>query len=299
MSESLEGLRDQEPAPLLLVPRSIASATACSKAAYRFQLQHHRIFDFFFFGLGLVTFVDKGRFNAAKALAGAGGSEQDKARFEAVKNDPEPTFRKLISFSGYQSEIMVIRSVDNFMSFLSETLQACMFKKPELLRSKEQIKTEDALRFSNRRDFVDFLVSRKLNELSYGGLRGIEEFFDQRISVPLIESEQERTALSVAIELRNLYTHNRGVVSELFLSRLHGKTQGYDFVMGKRFHADFDEIVRLGNNLFDIAIRLDSTILKKFGVERKRFTTWDGPRIREIREAPQNNSAEKPKWATD
>ena len=85
-----------------------------------------------------------------------------------------------------------------------------MSKKPELLRSREQIKTEDVLQFTSRRDLVDFLVNRKLNELSYGGLRGIEEFMDQRLNVVLVDNDDERSRLSIAIELRNIYTHQPG-----------------------------------------------------------------------------------------
>jgi hypothetical protein len=256
MTDQLEGLNDEDPAPPELIPGMPKGQALCSEAGYRFQLQHFRIFDFFLFGLRLSTHADKARFTAAEALAGAGDKEYV-ANFQKVQQNPQPAFRKLRSFGDYQSEIMIIRSVDNFMSFVSETLQGCMSKKPELLRSKEQIRTEDVLRFSNRRDLVDFLVNRKLNELSYGGLRGIEEFLDQRLNLALVNNDHERTRLSIAIELRNIYTHNRGVVNELFLSRLAAHEHAYKFVQGKRFHADFDEIVGLANNLFDIAIRLD------------------------------------------
>jgi hypothetical protein len=185
------------------VPRTPKTQASCSEAGYRFQLQHFRIFDFFLFALMLSTSADKVLFTAAEALAG-GGDNKHVATFKKVQQNPEPAFRKLRSFSGYLSELMIIRLVDNFMSFLSETLQACMSKKPELLRSKEQIKTEDVLRFTNRRELVDFLVNRKLNELSYGGLRGIEEFLDQRLNMALVNNDDERIRLSIAIELRNI-----------------------------------------------------------------------------------------------
>lgn len=278
MTDPLEGLSDDDPASPETIPRVPKPQASCSEAGYRFQLQHFRIFDFFLFALTLSTKADEARFTAAKALASAGAREYV-AIFEEVQQNPQPAFRKLQSFSEYQSELMIIRSVDNFMSFLSEMLQACMSKKPELLRSKEQIKTEDVLRFTNRRELLDFLVNRKLNELSYGGLRGIEEFLDQRLNVALVDNDEERTRLSIAIELRNIYTHNRGVVNELFLSRLGDCEHDYKFVQGKRFHSDFDQIVGFANNLFDIAIRLDGHALAKFGMQKKRYVTWDAPRI--------------------
>jgi hypothetical protein len=277
MSDPLEGLRDHDPAPPEVLPREPKRKALCSEAGYRFQLQHFHVFDFFMFAVTLSTFVDKARFKAAKTLAKIG--EEHVAVFEELQQNPEPTFRKLRSFSGYKSEIMIIRLVDNFMSFLSETIQACMSKKPELLRSREHISAEDVLRFKSRRALIDFLVSRKLNELSYGGLRGIEEFLDQRLGISLATGDNERAQLSIAIELRNIYTHNRGVVNELFLSRIGSHQHAYNFVQEKRFHADFDEIVGFANNLFDIATRLDGQVMAKFGLQKKRYVTWDAPRI--------------------
>lgn len=288
MTDLFRGLNDDDPAPPELIPRAPKRQASCSEAGYRFQLQHFRIFDFFLFAVRLSTNADRARFAAARVLAD-GGDKEYIANFEKVQQNPQPLFRKLQSFGGYQSELMIIRLVDNFMSFLSETLQACMSKKPELLRSKEQIKTEDVLRFTNRRDLVDFLVNRKLNELSYGGLRGIEEFLDQRLNIALVNNDDERTRLSIAIELRNIYTHNRGIVNELFLSRTAGHEHAYKFVQGKRFHADFDEIVGFANNLFEIAIRLDAQALTKFGLRKKRYVTWHASRVTQKKDASNSS----------
>jgi hypothetical protein len=131
MTDPLEGLTDDDLAPPDLIPRQPRRQAQCSEAGYRFQLQHFRIFGFFLFALMLSTHADKARFTAARALA-TGGDEEDVAKFEKVQQNPQATFRKLQSFGGYQSELMVIRLVDNFMSFLSESLQSCMLKKPEL-----------------------------------------------------------------------------------------------------------------------------------------------------------------------
>lgn len=278
MTDPLNELSDNDLVPSKLFYRTPDRQQLCSEASHRFQLQHFRIFDFFLFAVRLSTHVDTARLTAAEALAHGGGAE-DVARFEEVQKNPAPAFRKLQSFAEYQSDSMIIRLVDNFMSFVSETIQSCMLIRPELLRSKEQVKIEDVLRFTDRRDLVDFLVNRKLNELSYGGLRGLEEFLDQRLNIAFIDSNSERVQLSVAIELRNIYTHNRGVVNELFQNRIASLEHSYNFVQGKRFHADFDQIIGFANNLFDIATRLDGQVLKKFSLQKKQYVSWDAPRV--------------------
>jgi hypothetical protein len=51
---------------------------------------------------------------------------------------------------GYlQIENVTIRMVDNFLCFLSDTIQSCMKKRPEMLRSSETVKIEDVLKFSS------------------------------------------------------------------------------------------------------------------------------------------------------
>ena len=62
---------------------------------------------------------------------------------------------------------------------------------------------------------------------------------DDRLKLPLAENETERTELGIAIDLRNIYTHNRGVVNELFLNRISGRAHSYEFLEGKRFNAGF------------------------------------------------------------
>lgn len=144
MTDPLERLSDNDPAPPGLPPRSLNCKALCSKPGYRFQLQHFQIFDFLFFAVNLSTHADHARIVVTKTLA-KWFREEYGPQLEELEQNPKPALSKLISFSGYHSEIMIIRLVDNFMSFLSEAIQACMFKKPALLRSKEQIRTEDVL----------------------------------------------------------------------------------------------------------------------------------------------------------
>lgn len=255
------------------VPLSLGGRHLCTEELYQFLRRHHMIFDFFMFSLKLSDSADKARYVALEALA-KHGSEDDKEEFERVKQDPDTVFNQLVKFANLQSENMNIRAADNFVCYISETIQRCMLKKPEMLKSSESVRTEVILRFKTRKDLVSYLVDRKLNDLTYGGLREIEKFLDDRIGVTLTTSESERALLLVAIELRNIYTHNRGVVNEIFLSRLAGVDHGHDFKKGKRFHADYDTTVTLANNLASIAERVDREVAQKFGLKAKRYSTW-------------------------
>jgi hypothetical protein len=151
------------PAPFIL-----GREQSCTEQFYLFYQRHFSIFDFFFFGINLATTVDRQRLIAGEALAFK-GTEKDLLRLEELKKNENPTFKKLQRFADLQSENMCIRSVDNFICYLSEIIQSCAIRKPEILRSSEMVKIEDVLRFSSQKAMIAYLIDRKINELTYGG----------------------------------------------------------------------------------------------------------------------------------
>ena len=245
----------------------------CTEMSYRFLRRHRTIFDFFFFAIHMAKRMDEQRLVAARALA-KGGPAKYQEQLAKIEENKDPIFSKLQEFGGYQSEIICIRLVDNILCFISETIQYCMFKKPDLLKSSELIKVEDVLKFSRKSDIVRFLVDRKINELSYGGIKDISDFLNSRTGISLVETDGERDLLTIAVELRNIYTHNRAKVNDLFLRRVGSANSLINAEAGQRLHADFDLIVDLSNNMFQIAQRLDRQVAKKFRTRRKQYRTW-------------------------
>ncbi|CAO3441527.1 hypothetical protein [Azospirillum argentinense] len=245
----------------------------CTERGYFFMRRHFTIFDFFFFNLHLSTTIDKQRATAIRALAYAGDQESLR-RVEELERNPKPHFSKLQKFSSFQSENMCIRAVDNFTCFLSETIQSCMMKRPNMLSSGEMIKIEDVVKFKNRKDLLSFLVDRKINELTYGGIKELENFLNERTGFSLTTTNEERAILTISIELRNIYTHNRGIVNDIFIKRIKGIKHDFVFTKGQRFHADFDIITTFANCLLSIGKRLDGMAASKFKIRTRTYGTW-------------------------
>jgi hypothetical protein len=244
----------------------------CTEALHRFYVRHNEIFDFFFFGTMLASRADQMSYTAAEALA-TGGSQEDIDRFEELKKNKDRTLGALARFGHIQSENMCTRLVDNFLTYVSQLLQAVLLKKPEMLRSSEMVRLDEILRFKRFRDLIAFLADRKINELGYGGLQGIEDFVRDRTGLQLVSDQDKRSSLTIAIELRNIYTHNRGIANDLFLKRLSKVDHKFSFKLGERYHANFDTIAAFANNIFDIAQQFDSQIAQKFGLKRTKFRT--------------------------
>jgi hypothetical protein len=246
----------------------------CTVQLRRFLKRHFKVFDFFFFGLHLASKSDEARARAVKALASV-DPERYAADLKAIEEEPSPTQKKLNEFGDLQGENIVIRTVDNFLSYLSEIIQQAIIKRPEILRSEETIKVEDVLRFSRYSDLIAYLVERKVNDLSYSNIKDVERFVRKRTGLQMFENDEERTLLILAIEIRNIYTHNRRVVSETTLRKLHGLKYDWKLEKGKHFGTGYDEIVVLSNNLILVARRLDESFSKKFGIRRKRYGSYD------------------------
>jgi hypothetical protein len=238
----------------------------CTDPLYRFIAEYHDIIDLFFFVVTSATTIDRMRNIASKALAKV---DAQKEEHKAERHD---AFTQVRTFGPPLSKNLVMTMVNNFSCYLSEVIQLVVRKKYEVLRSSERLATDEILQFSRLSDLIAYIADKKINELSYGGLQELERFLSDRLGLSLFASEDERILLTIFVEIRNVHTHNRGVINELFLKRLGTKTyQNWKFVAGKEHHVDFDEFVALANNSIDIAIRLDELIAKKFKLRRFNF----------------------------
>lgn len=250
-------------------PQSILT----SRALYLFLRDYHKVVDLFFFTVQLAHGADNASLKVSKALIPFATNEEEKQRLQANIENPEKAVKKLNDFSSLNSKNLTVNIVDAFLWFVSTTIQGAMRKRPEMVRSGESVKIEDIFEFSNKRELIDYLIDRKVNSLSYGGMSKVEKFINDSMGVPIFPDEEARALMQIFVEVRNIQVHNRGIVNRVFLGRVpqHPKFQ---FVEGKRAHMDFDKLVDLTGVCVGSAIDLDTKICKKFGIKRKRYSTW-------------------------
>jgi hypothetical protein len=195
---------------------------------------------------------------------------EDKELYETFSQNI--LFRRVQYYGPLLSRNLVTDLANNFLVYLSEILQTVAKTRPEILRSNERITTEDILQFDNVSDIVSFIADRKISELSYGGLKESERFIRDRLGLELFDNQDQRELLTILVELRNIQTHNRGRINELFLKRIGDHSQSrFKFSKGEIYQADFDAIVLLSNNALEVAINLDQKIANKFRLPRSEF----------------------------
>ena len=95
---------------------------------------------------------------------------------------------------------------------------------------------------------MNYLVDRKINDLSYGGMRKIEEYTKDRLGTEFVEDIKTRKLLVIFMELRRIDVHNRGYVNDVFLHRIVDDC-GFKFEKNKRYHVDFEGIHYIGKQL--------------------------------------------------
>jgi hypothetical protein len=255
--------------PRFFYPRLSIKVT---HAFSRFLADYHENIDNFLFLIHLTARADHVRVTASKALI-SGAKPEELERLQKSANDPDATLRQLQRYSSVQSRNLTNATVNALQHYFSEIIQAAASKRSEILRSSETLKVDEILRFKTYKELIAFLIDKKINELSYGGIKGMESYFRDRLGIEMFPTDQSRILLTTFIEIRNINVHNRGFVNDLFFSKV-GKIDGFNFVKGKYFHVDMDTLKLLSDNAIETALKLDQAVAVKFGLQRKSHERW-------------------------
>ena len=117
------------------------------------------------------------------------------------------------------------------------------------------------------------MIDKKVNELSYGGIKDMEGYFRDRLGVGMFNNDEQRNLLACFNEIRNINLHNGSKINDLFLSKV-APIAGLKFVKGKIFHLEMDGFVRLATNALRVALLIDTSVASKFKLRRRCHERW-------------------------
>ena len=246
-------------------------STRVTEPCWIFLSDYKKIIDLFFFLVSLANSADKVAVGAAKALI-VDATEEEKIRHQKVIDHPTRVSDRLRDYAYLNSKNLTLNIVDAFLWYISTILQEAMKRRPQMVKSKEKIEIEAIFDFRNRRELINFLIDRRINSLSYGGMSGLRDFVRNSLGVELFPNARAEQLVQVFIEVRNIQIHNRGKVNATFLRRTKGQKE-FTFKEGKVVYLDFDELVTLSKLCLETALNLDGLIARKFGVQTKRIST--------------------------
>jgi len=261
---------ESTPFPDVFYPRR---NTVCTNPFSRFLKSYHSNLDFFFFVVRLVAKADEARVGASKALL-IGESDPEKiTQYEASIANPDATLQELKGHSTVLSRNLTNGIVNAFQRYFSAIINSAVIKRPEMISSAQMVRVDDILRFTRHKDLVAFIIDRKINDLSYGGLTEMEKYFDDRLGVKMFDDDRQRELLRLFVEVRNINVHNGGIVNDLFVSRV-GTVEGFPYTKGRNFHVDMEALVTLSENAMRVAMHIDSIVGAKFKLQKKAHHTW-------------------------
>ncbi|QGM46471.1 hypothetical protein [Methylocystis heyeri] len=248
---------------------------AYSRSMYFFSKDLTEALNLFLFTVDLATRVDKSVVIGSKALI-SGSTGEDRERhlrnIEAIEKGGG-AFGKLKEFNIINSRHLLTTSVEAFDCYLSHIIRCVLLKNPQMLRSSEKISIDELYDFKSKRELSHYIADRKVSELSYSGIRGIEKYLKDVFGVDMFGNTDSKDLLIVFMELRNIHVHNRGFVNRLFLSKVKNHC-GFKFEFDRRYVVYSDDLMRLMRNLIDVGLRIDRIISVKFHLDRKKGVNW-------------------------
>ena len=192
-------------------------------------------------------------------------TEESRLTIERLKSelDQDPLIEnKLLTHMDMFHEVLLTRSVDNFLTYISDLITLIYKTKPETLRSGETEKLEFILQFHTMDDLVAAIAERRVNELSYQGMRSLSEALSKRMGLTLFERPADMDRAVLLIEIRNIISHNRGIINSIFQSRV-GSARGE---LGSKLTFTTDEVFGDVRFLASAAASIDRRAMIKFGL---------------------------------
>lgn len=149
-----------------------------------------------------------------------------------------------ITLSRHESllyQLVYVREVSNFLSYLSELFSLVYMQRPEMLKANDQsVNLDWLLEFESMEDVVSALVERRVTDLSHMGMKDLHSHILKRSSFDLYPVTPHLDEAMRIIEIRNLIVHSRAVVNRHALNRVGNLGMG----VGEIIRLEFAEVIR-------------------------------------------------------
>ncbi len=187
-------------------------------------------------------------------------------KLKALLTEPRKGEAHLKRFARFVMEMMLVRGTDNFLSYVSELLALVFTSRPETLKSGETVKLDEILQHSTMDDLVKRLAERRVERLSYQGMKDLQKDLAEKLNFELFPLSESLSRAVRIIEVRNLLVHNRGIVNRTFQSRTGDSSVAIGTLFELSPHAVISDLNFLAKSVLDV----DERAAVKFGVHRSK-----------------------------
>lgn len=214
-------------------------------AASAFIIEHSRLLDF-------DVFLSKSLLEQAAAI---------------VRSGTVPPGGSPLAHKSLLLELVLTRTVDNFLCFLSDLIALIYKAKPEMLRSSESEKLDFILQFTDMDQLRSAVAEKRVERLSYLGLRELSDYIESQMSFQLFGSPDRLQEAARIVELRNICVHARGVVS----SRSTKRFPELKDQLGKRIDLSSSKVTSDRKFIEDCVFDIDARATSKFSLPARQL----------------------------
>jgi hypothetical protein len=163
-------------------------------------------------------------------------------------------------------EIVLVRHVENYLTYLWELLFEIYTARPETLRSGREIKHEEVFAHDTMEDLVRTVAEGEVQRRSYESFETLSQYFANNFHLTLLLAEEMPLVVD-AIETRNISVHNRCIINRQYIKN----TGADESLLGKVRELSIAEVEGVAELLADGVATVDTAARTKYDLTSYRF----------------------------
>lgn len=188
----------------------------------------------------------------------------DPAKFPKPGGDarPESAVAEMDIHSAVLNEMAFCRAVNSFLTYLADLMSLIYDKYPKKLPLNKQTTYGFCIEHHLAGDLVSAFAEQTVMALTHQNLDALTKYFSKHLNIPLFSKETQTANASLCVDIRNIITHNRGIINRFFIHR----NPRFADDLGKRIMITDDESRNMLGDLGYCARQIDIRAINKFGL---------------------------------
>lgn len=176
---------------------------------------------------------------------------------------PESAVAQMDIHSAILEEMLFCRRVNSFLTYLADLVTLIYEKYPKMLQSDKQISYRFCIEHHIVGDLIPAIAEKTVMELTHQNLDVLAKYLEKKLDLVLFTTKADLEKAALSVDIRNVITHNRGIVNRFFIQR-HPQ---FEEDLGKRVVLGEQERREMLDTLGYRARQLDLRAIKKFRLE--------------------------------
>lgn len=188
--------------------------------------------------------------------------DHDHGDFTKFPLPPKSAVAQMDIHSPVLDEMFFCRGVNSFLTYLADLMTLIYEKYPKKLPSNKQTTYSFCIEHHMAGDLISALAEQTVMELTHQNLDALVKYFKKNLDVMLFTKDTDTANAALCVDIRNIITHNRGIVNRFFIQR----NPRFADDLGKRVVLDEKDSQKMLGTLGYCARQLDLRAIKKFGL---------------------------------